>query len=202
MDVYEISQSVVLQCETFDLRLSWFNFALGLYNGKKRRFISFLLHFSCLYDWIFIRCLKVPYKREVSEISLPTPKSRLNFPTIGKFPYVWQHWSRPMWELIILYFCNHIPSSNQEAKFVAIASRCNWFCLRLKIFFCRQNALFYIFKNLVSKKLHSLLRICSKILKCFFHIFSGISMNFIVFIIFIRYTRCAVYLSNLLVESL
>ena len=34
MDVYEISQSIVPQCEIFDLRLSEFNFALELYNGK------------------------------------------------------------------------------------------------------------------------------------------------------------------------
>ena len=75
---------------------------------KKRRFISFLLQFSCLYDGIFIRCLKVPYKREVSEISLPTPKSRLNFPTVGKFPYVWQHWSSPL-------LCGSSPSRKKKS---------------------------------------------------------------------------------------
>ena len=34
MDAYEISQSVVPQCEIFDLRLGGFNFALEHYNGK------------------------------------------------------------------------------------------------------------------------------------------------------------------------
>ena len=54
MDVYEVSQSVVPQCEIFYLRLGGFNFAMKLNNGKRGVLFLFFLNIFLIHITEFL----------------------------------------------------------------------------------------------------------------------------------------------------
>ena len=60
MDVYEISQSVVPQYETFDLRLGGFNFALELYDWKSSVLFLFFYTFVVYMSEFLLDAWKFP----------------------------------------------------------------------------------------------------------------------------------------------
>ena len=64
MDVYETSQSVVPQCEIFDLRLSGFNFTLELYNEKNCILFLFFNIFLVYVTEFLLDAWKFPTKEK------------------------------------------------------------------------------------------------------------------------------------------
>ena len=64
MDVYKTSQSVVPQCEIFDLRLSGFNFVLELYNGKSGVLLILFYIFLVYMTEFILNARKFPTKEK------------------------------------------------------------------------------------------------------------------------------------------